>query len=162
MDEVMEHCKETRSDVSDLQEVRLLDLRHNRITATGLKTITKFALGDLRLVSINLSSNPIGDGGMAEIAKLLERGSTLRRLYLYDVGISDKGVIILAKKLSKSELKELDLNSNKIRNRGAQALAGAIKNNNKLEWLDVKYNEISGNGARAIKKAANKELTVDL
>eukprot|EP00005_Dracoamoeba_jomungandri_P001560 CAMPEP_0174262226 /NCGR_PEP_ID=MMETSP0439-20130205/12851_1 /TAXON_ID=0 /ORGANISM="Stereomyxa ramosa, Strain Chinc5" /LENGTH=556 /DNA_ID=CAMNT_0015346901 /DNA_START=15 /DNA_END=1685 /DNA_ORIENTATION=- len=55
-----------------------------------------------------------------------------------------------------TNLKELNLISNKIGDQGAKALANALRKNTTLQHLDISFNEITDEGASEIAKAMEK------
>ena len=73
----------------------------------------------------------------------------MHTLHLEINGIGDGGAIAIANLIAANTkgLKKIMLDDNVISDRGAAALAAALRSNNVLEELDISANEIDNDGA---------------
>jgi hypothetical protein len=82
--------KELASGLRDNTCLRSLELVANRITSQGLRTIGEHV--SPALVHLDVSHNPLGDTGAAELAALLPRNPTLVSVGFSSVKLTDKGI----------------------------------------------------------------------
>jgi Ran GTPase-activating protein (RanGAP) involved in mRNA processing and transport len=105
--------------------VRRLELDDNALGTAGLLKIAE-AIGarNVDLLSLQITSNAIGDEGVEALADFLGRSSALRTLKLGGNGLSDAAAAILADVIPPS-LHELDLSNNNIGDNGFLSLLHA-------------------------------------
>eukprot|EP01060_Flectonema_neradi_P035544 TRINITY_DN6575_c1_g1_i1.p1 TRINITY_DN6575_c1_g1~~TRINITY_DN6575_c1_g1_i1.p1 ORF type:complete len:1200 (+),score=193.21 TRINITY_DN6575_c1_g1_i1:51-3650(+) len=110
-----------------------LGLGCNRIGDEGAKMI--FAVNELKLDMLDLSSAGIGPKGATYIAEFLKVNKTLRKL--------DLGFLLMT--VAIGEL------CNRIGNSGAEAIAESLKSNNTLQSLSLRHNGIAETGQNALR-----------
>ena len=90
---------------------------------------------------LNISSNKIGDNGIAHIATALQSNTTMTSLYIRKCSISDEGAESLARALAVNRsLQELDITENEIGDNGIAHIATALKTNSTLKELEFDEN----------------------
>jgi len=139
-----------------------LDLSNSKMGDDNVIRLAKEVLPGLSdLTELNLSDCSIDVGGAKELAKFLEKNTSLVKLVLSHNGISDEGVGAFAEALKWNHaLKALNLSSNLISDRGVIFLAGALEQNHVLETLDVSNNWISDRGVEAFEKALKNNISL--
>jgi len=96
-----------------------------------------------------------------ELFVILENNTTLTYLDLDSNQIGAKGAEALAKALhGNTTLMELNLDSNQIGAKGAEALAKALHGNTTLTELNLALNKIGDSGAAALAKALHSNTTL--
>jgi hypothetical protein len=95
--------------------------------------------------TVNLSSNKIGDSGVAEFAKNLQ-GTSVHTVNLYHNQIGDSGTAGLAKNLQGTSVLTIDLGSNLIDDSGAAKLAKNLQGTS-VHTVKLSYNYIGDSGA---------------
>jgi len=161
---------------AELQHIRMLDLRNNRIPATGAERIVNSPhLSNLR--GLDLSGNEFREEGIAMLsiaehwdelesldlssnmissqASLLLSAPRMKSLHSLRLGgnfLSDRGVIEMTRTPQLTRLRLLDLSGNGIRDRGAEALADSPFVSG-LEQLDLSRNSIRNAGAVALARS---------
>lgn len=80
--------------------------------------------------------------------------------YLYSIGLSEKGVIVIAEALRSTKLVFLKLSDIKIGSKGAERISKALLENKSLRELDLSWNEIDSKGAEYISKALLKNKSL--
>ena len=86
-----------------MPRIRFTDLRlnHNDLTAVGVASLTtalRRPWGTTGLRRVWVDTNPLGDAGVAALAKALP--PTLEMLIIFETGCGDGGLVALAAKLS--------------------------------------------------------------
>ena len=95
--------------------------------------------------------------------RLRSNDRTLQELYLNSSQIGDKGATALARAMKgNTTLQELSLSNNQISVKGATALAYAVKGNTTLQRLSHDFNQISDKGATALAQAMKGNTTLQL
>eukprot|EP00949_MAST-11_sp_MAST-11-sp1_P003850 g3850.t1 len=115
---------------------------------------------DVKLRSMMLAVNMVGDDGIAEIVKALRNDSStgpcsLQTLNVYRNDIGDEGAAAIAEMLKRnSDLKFLHMSHNQVTWRGAAKLAKAMRKNFAIEqlWLDENGIEDSKRGQVEMKR----------
>uniref|UniRef100_A0A8C9RZY7 NLR family CARD domain containing 3 n=1 Tax=Scleropages formosus TaxID=113540 RepID=A0A8C9RZY7_SCLFO len=154
-----------------------LDLRSNNIGPKGAKSLAEALKNNNVLVSIrelmqeisevvnvlvvmsqiclySLSSNQLGDKGVAALAQALVVNHSLITLHLQSNSISNKGVTALTAALQVNKgLTDLNLRENSIGVQGAKEIAKALQANNTLRNLDLTANLLHDDGAKSIARA---------
>ena len=92
--------------------------------------------------------------GAISISEMIKINHTLQVLHISFNPIGDEGIAVIARTLDNASISELDVCNCDITVTGAKSLAGALKINRTLKSLIVLYNYISVDGAIAILEAA--------
>lgn len=141
-------------------QLESLNLRFNRITAKGAATLASCEAGFSSMLWINMKMNQIGDAGVAALADMLRRNTSLTLLNIRRQipPLTDKSAAFLSDALlQNSTLEQLRLRKNRIGDAGASALASALRRRlarpgQRLE-LDLEENRISPSGGLALLRA---------
>ena len=140
-----------------------LDLSSNKLSIRYLTSLTKVLEINKTLTKLNLSNNSVYAG---DIATVLKKNKTLTTLILSNTGIGFlDDVIPFAEALKRNTtLTTLDLSCNKIRSRMIIAIAKALEINNTLTTIDISCNHIGigYNEAKAIAEAVKINTTLTL
>ncbi|KAL1525018.1 hypothetical protein AB1Y20_019893 [Prymnesium parvum] len=123
-----------------------------------VSTILRGLRGPPHLQVLLLSSNAIGDAGVAALADATAFGAlaNLEKLYMDNNRVGDVGMAALAASLGKGRLAKLafvDLSCNRIRDHGVLALAEAIAAMENLATLYIYSNQIGDAGIAALVNA---------
>jgi len=138
-------------------ECRVLQLGGSKLGDKRAEAILSFLaesgpiVEEMQLMDCNISST-----GAEAIAQFLRspRGRHLQVLDLYANEVDDRGAIALARALRYHPgLKTLDLWGNQVGDSGASALARALQENSVLNELLLCWNHITDSGAAALGKA---------
>jgi hypothetical protein len=142
----------TASSPTNKNNLLILDLSYNGISATGAASLSNALSGDAStlssLVELNLAGNPLGDTGVLGLARALEcrhlRGdsATTTRLKKLDLSYTQCEIQGAADIMSLGQLESLLLFNNSLGSNGFRALAPAIRQQHTLLELDL-----GGNGA---------------
>ncbi len=133
-------------DAAPLSSMTRLLLQNNRIWSDGVETLIGHPRA-AQLRTLDLSGNPIGDGGAAHLAQALSL-QDLRELVLRSDGldwrdrIARDGAEALGQSQSLGELRMLDLAGHLIGDSGLAALAHAAGLQN-LERVDASFNDLA-------------------
>ena len=128
------------------------------ITEKGAKLISAALISEqCHLKELKLSVNPLTDKGAEYLASAL-RNAKLEVLSVADAGITAEGAKHFGTALmsGQCQLKELNLNSNPLTEKGAEYLANALKNA-KLEVLGLVGAGISAEGVKHFSAALESE-----
>jgi hypothetical protein len=136
-----------------LAHVTHLDLSCNLLSESGAAAVApalRGVKGDGGLVYLNLSTNPLGDGGVDALASVISLGeSNLRTLLLESVEVADLGVSMLSIAIQsdpRPPLSKLNLRGNYMTQEACDALRAV--------WLQAKDDlDTSGQTARRASKA---------
>ncbi|CAN5449383.1 hypothetical protein BH11PLA2_BH11PLA2_28330 [soil metagenome] len=148
----------TLFDANILGRLRSLVLRNNQFWPTDVATLERIARGLPKLERLNLSGNPIGDGGVETLAASTAFAN-LKELVLrcdelqYIDSIHAIGAAAIANSKTLGKLRHLDLNGHYIGSAGFVDLVES-KTLHNLETLDVSYNEIGVHGDEAYERFA--------
>jgi hypothetical protein len=146
---------EERHITLDLSFSDLMQLKNS------FNTIIYALKKNIKLTTLLLSRNDIGDEGTIAIAEALKTNTRLLILELNHNAISSIGVITLAEALKiNTTLSTLKLNSNLIYEEGAVAIANVLKINKTLLDLDLGRNYLKTNGAVEIVDALKTNSTL--
>jgi len=131
-----------------------LDFNFEKLEGKDIKAIAEKIKADPTVGALNLSYHKIEDGSAKAITEELKAYRALRILNLNNDGNYGMGVNV-AKAIgevlkSDTELTELNLNHNRIKDEGTRIITDALKNNIVLEKLNISYNAIGAEGAKAI------------
>ena len=124
----------------------------------GFVTLSSMLLTNISIRTLCLSNNGVDDSCMALLAQSLSRNKSLplEVIQLSFNEISDAGVECFMNAVWGSQtLKELRLDNNLIRDRGAQ-LAAVVLTSIKLEVIDLSFNRITTIGIKALMKSLSE------
>ena len=107
-----------------------LNLGSNQLGPTSCEALaTTLLTGALQLKTLVLGLNPIGNQGLANLARPFRRACALKHLHLIGCEIGDEGMASLLSNLGKDDFKaleKLDLDQNKLTGVGWAAVASAL------------------------------------
>ncbi|XP_059498824.1 NACHT, LRR and PYD domains-containing protein 3-like [Stegostoma tigrinum] len=136
-------------------KIQILDLSSNSISHTGVQELAKGLSSNSSLTQLNLSKNKVGDNGVRSLCEALSSPHCkIQTLLLCQNLIRGDVVDPLVSTLSNNRsLTDLNLNNNKLGDRGVRLLIGALG-----QWsCTLQTLELEGNG---ISDAYTMELTV--
>lgn len=139
------------------KHIKHLCMQYNGITGAGLSMLVREVTGrgPIRLHTLDLESNELGDVGVAELARLVKLCPFLEMLFADENEISDHGIVALVQELVQcSKLCRLSLGYNEITCTGARVLAQALPSWRGLAELNLESNYIANDGARCLAAAA--------
>ena len=138
-----------------------LHLLNNRVGDAGVTSIAEAIKVNKTLTDLKLSWNGFGDADATCIAEAIKVNKTLIHLFLSGDGIGDVGASSIAEAIKvNKKLKNLFLSSNGIGDAGATSIAEAIKVNKTLTNLQLFYIRISDAGATSIADAIKVNKTL--
>ena len=138
-----------------------LHLLNNRVGDAGVTSIAEAIKVNKTLTDLKLSWNGFGDADATCIAEAIKVNKTLIHLFLSGDGIGDVGASSIAEAIKvNKKLKNLFLSSNGIGDAGATSIAEAIKVNKTLTNLQLFYIRISDAGATSIAEAIKVNKTL--
>jgi serine/threonine protein kinase len=124
-----------------------IDLRNKRVTDASMQILS--CLHSLNSVNLD-GCKQVGDDGILSIGKI-----PIRKLFLSDIAITDKGLKILGEKRS---LTDLDLSNDSITDKGLAYL----KDLDGLTYLQLGETDITGDGLKSLDGLKNlKQLYLD-
>ena len=141
------------------RSVEALDLRDNRMSWKTCHALDQQADSGVlaRLVALRVGANPLGDRGVALLARAIKRCGRASRLEALDVsrtGMGESGGEALADLLENhGTLRELRLGWNNIGRRGCRAMGAALRADSTLLLLDLSHCGVSNDGAQHIARA---------
>ncbi|CAB9524542.1 Esterase OVCA2 [Seminavis robusta] len=164
-----EGCAAVMGALAVNSALEYLYLATNGITRVGVEAIRNYfeTTKHKSLKGLGLGCNRIGDEGTKELVEGLKAYGVLKRLDLASCGIGEGGAECLAGLLASPQgagLRSLDLGAhqstfavgevpNRIKTKGALALARALRSNTSLEALNVSNNDIYNDGFLAFEEA---------
>ncbi len=135
---------------------------NTHMESTGLMQLSSMLLSNLNLRVLSLSNNGINDRDMALLAQALTRNKDvpLQTLQLSFNEITCVGVECLMNAVWGSKtLREIKLDNNKVRDRGAQ-LCAVVLTSIDLEVLDLGFNKVTTVGIRALMKSLSENISL--
>jgi uncharacterized protein (TIGR02996 family) len=133
------------------ERLNALDLQNTGAGDRGVSALAASRLlGRLASPGLNLSMNPVGDGGAAALAACPHL-EAFAELVLRDCRVGDAGAAALAGSPHAAHLACLDLWGNRVGDRGARALA-ASPHLAGVRDLSLRDNRITAAGATALRK----------
>lgn len=143
--------------------VEELDLSSHELTDQEVVELASRLQTNRTLKKLNLSKSRATDVIIQQLVQVFAVNRTLVKLDLHDAELADREVTKLAKVLrgGVNALRELNLGWNSITDKGASALAEALKKNHTLQSLDLSGNDIAEIGTKALAQSftANIMLT---
>lgn len=127
-----------------------IQLRYEQVSNNDMKMIVQQAIIEKQCTELWLNNSRITSQGALILSNGLFNNSTLKKLYLNDNSIHDRGVYTLCRALSINNitLKELYLARNDITSKGAQYLADMLNTNRTLTILSLYGNRIDDEGIK--------------
>ena len=113
------------------------------------RVIAKTLCSNTVLEVLGLSDNPIGDKGAASLAEMLKHSKNLKALNLKITSITAQGACEIARALSSNTytiLEKLNLEADRIGDKGASALAEMLLHNKSLKALNLKITSLTTYG----------------
>jgi Ran GTPase-activating protein (RanGAP) involved in mRNA processing and transport len=129
-------------DLSNMAHLRQLNIANNRITASGLLSLTKAMGGNKAMTGLRIHKNYFGRDGSVILASWLESLILLEVLNVSECGIGDKGSPIIASSLVSRSLKKLSMRKNELSPRGSRDFFRNFQRPPYLEHLDFSENKI--------------------
>ncbi|KAJ8297852.1 hypothetical protein KUTeg_024383 [Tegillarca granosa] len=125
----------------------------NGINHPGITALANAFAANKNLKIINLNDNTFSVIGAKNMAKVLSQLQNLEVINFGDCLVRTEGAKALAEVLTKGHknLVELNLSGNEINQAGANAVAEAMENKDKLEKLDLDCNELGEEGVEIVK-----------
>ena len=145
-----------------LQNMRELDLNHNKLDGSACDLLSKAVPSMTRLERLSLGSNPLGNGGAVEVIKAL-CGSGVKQLWLYNTRIGEPDCEALCELLRSSHsLQHLHIHQNNLSSESVASIITGLKvvENKTLTWLDLQDCHISSEGAVELAAALCKNSTL--
>ncbi len=134
-----------------------LCMQYSEITGGALSMLVKEVRGrgPIRLHTLDIECNELGDIGVVELARLVKLCPFLENLFVDENEISDHGIVTLVQELVQySKLCRLSLGYNEITCTGARVLAQALPSWLGLAELNLESNYIANDGARCLAAVA--------
>ena len=147
--------------VCHLEQLRWLDMSGCSLGEENVRIFAdRFDYG-WGIIRLDLSENPIGDDGVAELLMALCDNDTVCELYLRDTGITGDIADDVREYLSKTPvLHQLDISNNNLGDEIALALADVLPVQDTLVVLNVEGCRITGSGGVAIFEALTENTTL--
>ncbi|XP_058616273.1 protein NLRC5-like isoform X2 [Onychostoma macrolepis] len=135
-------------------QLKTLSLNNNCITEGGCHVLaTALNSNPSNLTELDLSENKLGNPGMKIILTLFENVQCrLEKLKLNCISITDEGCAALASAFN-SNLRELDLSRNQIRDSGVTEISSLLRNSQTLQILRLSDCSITEEGYKALASA---------
>jgi hypothetical protein len=142
--------KHKRNLISKYPSNSPIQLRYDQLSNDDMKMIVQQAIIEKQCTELWLNNARINSQGALILSNELLNNSTLKKLYLNDNSIHDRGVHYLSQVLSINNitLKELYLARNGITSKGAQYLADMLNTNRTLTILSLYGNRIDDEGIK--------------
>jgi Ran GTPase-activating protein (RanGAP) involved in mRNA processing and transport len=155
----MEQCGITQ--VGRVEQLQSLLLKR-RIDSNFESLLERLQDDDYRVTGIDLSGRPLGDGGIHRLSEALTDNTQVRQLWLRDCSVSNAGAKALASCLEQNmSIVDLFLGGNDIGDEGLGYICEALRRSNAtLVSLEMDDNRISQRGVRDFISALGKNTTV--
>ena len=126
-----------------LQNMRRLDLTHNKLDGSACDMLAKAVPSMSRLEELWLSSNPIGSGGAVEVIKAL-CGSGVKLLLLSSTGIGEPDCEVLCELLKSSHsLQRLHIDRNNMSSESVASIITGLSHKGSLTKLNISNSHFS-------------------
>ena len=127
-----------------LQTIDELQLGSNKLNADALEVFSTVIPKLTSLQELNLSSNPIGDGGAVELIRTLCHCKTpLRYLDLNSTGIGEEDCASLTILISSTDLETLCVSSSHLSSNSVASIMNGILQNNTIRTLVMSSSQFS-------------------
>ena len=126
-----------------LQDMRVLELRHNKLDGSAYDLLAKTVPSLSRLEDLYLGGNPIGSGGAVEVIRAL-CGSRVKVLGLWDTGIGEPDCEALCELLKSSHsLQYLHNDQNNLSSESVASIITGLSHNSSLTILNISNSHFS-------------------
>ena len=126
-----------------LQNMRVLDLYHNKLDGSACDLLAKVVSSMSRLEELWLHSNPIESGGAVEVIKAL-CGSGVKELGLWKTGIGEPDCEALCKLLKSSHsLQHLYIHQNNLSSESLASIITGLSHNSSLTYMNISDSHFS-------------------
>lgn len=138
-----------------------LSLAGIKLSSARMRELCQALQQDVRLMSLDISWNPIDRDGAKAIVAMLAANTGLAELNLKASDLDDECGIMLAHALTvNTTLASLNLNCNFLGPAGADAILAALEGNKALTSLDLGGNHLEHGNARATGQMLRKNSTL--
>ncbi|EGB03562.1 hypothetical protein AURANDRAFT_33837, partial [Aureococcus anophagefferens] len=147
--------------ITELPALRRLNVRGNRLSDAGIAAILGAVCGGgSHLRALDLSQNVLDGAAIDSLARFLEtEACALEELHLD--GADDRGAYAVAKALrTNATLTKLDLSWNQLGAQSGSLIGGALMKNRSLAWFSLAFNCIGDAGAMALGRALDANGTI--
>ena len=142
------------SAISCSSYIQELDISDNDIQVTDAKIIFKALQNISTLTRLYISKMNITDEVAFDVAAAISCNSQLRELNISDNELQDTGAIVISKALQcLSTLKKIYINKNNITGEAADDIGATISFNSQLQEFDISDNNLQATGAIIVSKA---------
>ena len=148
--------------ISELQSVKTLDLRNNRLTLRSLPSIIK-SIRNLSLLELDLSHNNLHGEGCQALANYFHDKHCLQKLNLSHCDIMNTDIELICQSLCRLNhpLVALNISSNQISMDGVFAIKTyLIHDNCNVEHFDLSWNEVHELGTILLAEALYKNTSL--
>ncbi|KAL3804701.1 hypothetical protein HJC23_008516 [Cyclotella cryptica] len=155
----MNECGITQ--VGRLEELQSM-LVKRRIDSNFESLLERLMDDDYRVTGIDLSGRPLGDGGIHRLSQALSDNTSVRQLWLRDCSVTNVGAKALASCLEQNmSIVDLFLGGNEIGDEGLGYICDALRGSNcTLVSLEMDDNRITEKGVRDFISALDKNSSV--
>lgn len=144
-----------------LDRLRSLDISGCGVCEENLRILSHRFDHGWEIIHLNLSHNPIGDGGISELLTILCDNDTVCELYLSDTGITSYVADDIREYLMKTQsLYDIDISNNAFGDEIALAVADVLPMQETLTILSLEGCRITGDGGIAIFRALSENTTL--
>ena len=155
------NCLKDRGTISianalqKIERLKSLHLGNNNITEVAANAIGQVITNNLKLEELWLQENYLNNEGIEKVACALRNIKTLKLLHLADNNITEEADNIEEAITSNPLLEYVYFGGNRLGNRGAIKLSGALKRLNHLKILGFSDNDIDADAAKYIAEVIN-------
>lgn len=143
--EILMHSLKSNQLDDSSSSSKNLDLIDNQISKIGaVKIALLLQQPSSLLIELNISENLLEDAGVISIAQALIKNTTLIKLHLDSVKMTNDSLQDLVKMIrTNNTLKYLSLKKNEINDDGMIVLLDGLQVNNALTYVDVNHNKLT-------------------
>ncbi|XP_077319569.1 uncharacterized protein LOC143942188 [Lithobates pipiens] len=145
-------CPHLASVIRNNQTLRRLDLSGNNLEGPHFRDLME-ALTTSRIEELQLRYNDLTDSSCPHLASGIKNNQTLRTLDLSENNLEGPHFRDLMEALTTSQIKELQLNKNNLKDSSCPHLASGIRNNQTLRKLSLSGNNLEGPHFRDLMEA---------
>ena len=143
-------------------QLRKLYISRCGISGEGAVHLWTALTNNHSLITLHMSSNPIGDIGTAALGDMIRSNSVLTTLCMDKCGITFEGCVQLAAGLiENTAIQALVLSGNHVGVEGARAISEVIEKNKTLQLLSLYDDESLEEGVDSIIHSLQKNTTLD-
>ena len=126
--------------LSGMPRIEILDLDSNKIGGTGFTGFASISLAEISLKELTFSNNPELGKNLSNVEALCHQisGSKLENVKLDNTGLTDAGLLVIAKMLGRwSTVRKLSVSENKFTERSIMVFANAL-NRSVLTFVNLR------------------------